>query len=35
VGSDAAAHGCGSVFVQRTARVGTGWRLHVLVLQPR
>lgn len=33
-GSHAAAHGCGSAFVRRTARVGTGWRLHVLVLQP-
>lgn len=27
MGSDAAAHGCGSAFVQRMARVGTGWRL--------
>jgi hypothetical protein len=26
-GSFAAAHGCGSAFVQRMARVGTGWRL--------
>lgn len=34
VGSDAAAHGCGSALVSRMARVGTGWRLHVLVLQP-
>jgi hypothetical protein len=35
MGSAAAAHGCGSAFVQRTARVGTGRRLHVLVLQFR
>src|SRR5215471_2847449 len=29
----AAAHGCGTAFVRRMARVGTGWRLHVLVAQ--
>lgn len=25
--SSAAAHGCGSAFVRRMTRVGTGWRL--------
>jgi hypothetical protein len=29
----AAAHGCGSAFVRRMIRVGTGWRLHALVAE--
>ena len=33
-GSFAAAHGCGLALVRRVTRVGTGWRLHVLVAQP-
>ena len=33
VASHAAAHGCGPALVQRVTRVGTGWRLCVLVLQ--
>jgi hypothetical protein len=28
-----AAHGCGPALVRRVIRVGTGWRLHVLVAQ--
>ena len=32
-GSFAAAHGCGPALVRRVTRVGTGWRLHVLVAQ--
>ena len=32
-GSYAAAHGCGSAFVRRMTRVGTGWRLHALVAE--
>src|SRR6266702_6386740 len=32
-GSFAAAHGCGLALVRRVTRVGTGWRLHVLVAQ--
>ena len=31
--SFAAAHGCGPALVRRVTRVGTGWRLHVLVAQ--
>jgi hypothetical protein len=31
--SFAAAHGCGLALVRRVTRVGTGWRLHVLVAQ--
>ena len=31
--SFAAAHGCGPAPVRREIRVGTGWRLHTLVLQ--
>ena len=31
--SHAAAHGCGSAFVRRMIRVGTGWRLHALVAE--
>ena len=33
MGSFAAAHGCGPALVRRVTRVGTGWRLHVLVAQ--
>jgi hypothetical protein len=33
MGSYAAAHGCGLALVRRVTRVGTGWRLHVLVDQ--
>jgi hypothetical protein len=33
VASFAAAHGCGPALVKRVIRVGTGWRLHVLVAQ--
>jgi hypothetical protein len=32
-GSNAVAHGCGSAFVPRMIRVGTGWRLHALVAE--
>ena len=32
-GSLAAAHGCGPALVRRAVRIGTGRRLHVLVLQ--
>jgi hypothetical protein len=31
--SHAAAHGCGSAFVRRTARFDTGWRLRALVAE--
>jgi hypothetical protein len=34
-GSFAAAHGCGPVLVRRVTRVGTGWRLHILVAHDR